>query len=433
MEITGKYDITIAIVGHGTVGSATSGILEQLKKQLAQRSSVRITLKYIVVRQSPQNSQKSLPYTTDFKAVLQDDDVDCIVELAGGIDGAYNIIKESLAHGKHVVTANKALLALHGAELWGLARENERVIAFEASCGGGIPIIRALTDGLLANSIDAIYGIVNGTCNYILSHMAAENISYEDALKLAQGGGMAEADPRTDISGLDSGHKIAIMSSLSFGLRVDFNKIMIQGIENIGQVDMLYARDHGYKIKLLAGALRTAEGISIWVRPSLLERKHPLAWIDGSFNGISVYGNINGHSLYYGRGAGGRPTASAVISDIIAVALGHPQITFKATNYWQDRNSWEAQPSIEDTLNRYYLRLHSKENMLPRILDICKEEKIPLSLEPVVTGENIIITTDMVLEKEMLAAQKRLETELALQQSTCMLIHNEHEEQMLPL
>lgn len=295
--------------------------------------------------------------TLDLESVLNNKEIDLIVETVGGIDFPLSMISRALDAGKHVVTANKALLAHHGQELFARARANGVCIGFEASCGGGIPLVRAITDGLIANEIEAIYGIVNGTSNYILTEMIQNGETYPEALEKAQVTGLAEADPSMDVQGTDSAHKIAILSSLAFGIKVDFDTIPVSGIDTLDAIDVAYGQDLGYVVKLLAVAHRDENGVSIWVRPAFISSEHPLAWVSGPFNAVSIYGHAVGHTLFYGRGAGGEPTSSAVVSDIVGVALGIIPSIFANTGYWPDRTDGITQLAEGRSHSQFYLRI----------------------------------------------------------------------------
>ncbi|MFW6362392.1 MAG: homoserine dehydrogenase [Spirochaeta sp.] len=350
--------LQVTIVGAGTVGGNTASILLAEADKITARSGCAIQLRAIASKNFDVADRLGLPqslYTEDTDAAITDPETDVVVELIGGIHPAKEIITTALQAGKHVVTANKALLAYYGHELMGIARENNVALAFEASCAGGVPIIRILTQAMLGEQIDAIYGILNGTCNYILSKMGSS--SYEEALAEAQELGLAEADPTLDVSGEDTAHKIAILSTLAFGSRVSMESIQTIGIDALDPADIRYAQRLGYVVKLLAMAQRTAEGPHVMVSPAFIPKKHPLARVDNAFNAISLYSNNLGHTQYYGRGAGGRPTASAVVSDIISLGAGTYTKAFAGSHIWSD----QAEPLqiIPESMMefRYYLRL----------------------------------------------------------------------------
>ncbi|ADN01168.1 homoserine dehydrogenase [Spirochaeta thermophila] len=374
----------IALIGCGTVGSGVAALLTKDADLLAQRTGRHLHLAYVVDRDFSRARALGLDerlFCDDYRKALADPEVEIVVELVGGTGVAKTITEEALKAGKHVVTANKALLAHHGPDLLRLAREHGVAVAFEASCGGGIPIIRALYDGLIANRIDALYGIVNGTCNYILTRMIGEGIPYEAALKEAQEQGFAEADPTLDVSGMDSAHKLTIMASLAFGCRVDLNAVPVQGIHRLELLDITYGRELGYVMKLLAVARREEGGLSLVVRPSFISTEHPLAWVSGSFNAVSVYGHATGHTMYYGRGAGSRPTASAIVADIVALVTGTYPRLFQALPLWPDRGTPPTYLPLEATISRFYLRImvEDRPGVLARITGILGEHDISIS------------------------------------------------------
>ncbi len=349
----------VAIVGCGTVGGAAATILTRDADILAERLAPELELKYIVDVDFTVARNCGLDeslFCDDLEKALTDDSIGVIVELVGGVTFAREVIERAVRAGKHVVTANKALMAHHGNELWALARQNGVCIAFEASCAGGIPIIRAICDGLVSNRIDALYGIVNGTCNYILTEMTQKGQSYADALAEAQAGGLAEADPALDVGGGDSAHKLTIMAGLAFGKKIDFDSIPVAGIDSLELCDVQYGRELGYVVKLLAIAERRPDGTSLRVRPAFLPLSHPLAWVSGPFNAVSVFGHAAGHTMYYGRGAGGMPTASAVVSDIAAIAMGTAQASFTQLKIWPDLSEPAMQLASDEIRSRYYIR-----------------------------------------------------------------------------
>lgn len=350
--------LQVTIVGAGTVGGNTANILHTEAESIAARSGRPIKLRAIASKNFDVADRLGLPkslYTTDTDAAVTDPATDVVVELIGGIHPAKEIITAALKAGKHVVTANKALLAYHGHELMGIARENNVSLAFEASCAGGVPIINVLTQSMAGEQIEAIYGILNGTCNYILSKMG--NISYEEALSKAQELGLAEADPTLDVSGEDTAHKIAIMSTIAFGTRVPMESIQTIGIDSLDPADIRYAKRLGYVVKLLAMAQRTSEGPHVMVSPAFIPREHPLSRVENAFNAISLYSNNLGHTLHYGRGAGGRPTAAAVVSDIVSIGAGTYPQAFSRFHVWADQAA-PLQFIPESMMQfRYYLRL----------------------------------------------------------------------------
>lgn len=403
----------VAIIGCGIVGGATAALLLGQAEFLASRSGAPVALRRVVDLDLAKARAAGVPdqlLSKDLGDALSDPGVSIVVELVGGTGFAKAVIERALDAGKHVVTANKALLAHHGAELLARARAKGVTLSFEASCGGGIPIIRALYDGLIANRIDAIFGIVNGTCNYILTQMIERGQSYADALAGAQRLGFAEADPTLDVSGGDSAHKLAIMASLAFGARVDLASIPVAGIDSLDFLDVSYGLKLGYVVKLLAIAERMKEGISLRVQPSFIPKDHPLAWVSGPFNAISVYGSENGHTMYYGRGAGGGPTASAVVSDILAAASGEAALRFEKLGVWSDRCPAAAQLPAAEVRSRYYMRamVDDRPGVLAKLASIMAEKGISISsvLQPEAEGASVpvVITTHVAREGDMSAA-----------------------------
>lgn len=396
--------IGVAVIGCGIVGGATAKLLVNDKELLKTRTGMELELKYIVdvnfSRAQDLGLDSSL-FQSDLDKVLSDPEIGICVETVGGTTIAKDITEKILKAGRQVVTANKALLAIHGPDLMKTARENNTAIGFEASCGGGIPIIRALCDGLSANRIDAFYGIVNGTCNYILTEMIQKGQSYADALSDAQKDGLAEADPTLDVTGGDSSHKLAIMAALSFGQHIDYDKLFVQGIDTLDLADVKYGAELGYIVKLLAIAQRKENGISLRVAPAFIKQKHPLAWVSGPFNAVSVYGSSVGHTMYYGRGAGGSPTASAVVADVISAAMGITKIQFETLNIWPDKTEPAVQLPVEDFEGKYYMRaiVADQPGMLSRLSAILAEHNISIAsalqkeTEEYDAAVSIVITT----------------------------------------
>lgn len=352
--------IRVAIVGCGTVGGATALHLIEAHDRIRERYGVSVELVAVVDRVFDHAKKIGVPaelLADDLDAVLKSGAVDIVVELVGGIDAAFEVIRTSFAAGAHVVSANKALLAHRGAELFRIAHECGKALAFEASCGGGIPLVRAIVDGLGGNRIDGIYGIVNGTCNYILSQMIKRSISYGEALAEAQASGLAEADPTLDVGGHDSAHKLAILAALAFGIDVDYDSIPIDGIDQLSLVDVGWATRLGYVPKLLAIAERRDGNVALRVRPSFVPARHPLAWVDGPFNAVSVYSYPTGHTMYYGRGAGGSATAGAVVADIVSIATGAYGTLFRGARFWPDMTRQIEQNPAGMIRGRYYVRV----------------------------------------------------------------------------
>lgn len=356
----GQKKVRVGLVGFGTVGSGVAKILLQDADAIKVRTGVELELAVIVDLDTTTPRPVTVPdgmLTDDLSKLLDDETIDIAIELVGGTTFAKDLQIKMLQAGKHVVTANKALLAKHGSELYRCARENNTTIAFEASCAGGIPIVSALRTGLTANRIQAIYGIMNGTCNYILTNMTGKGIDFDIALKQAQEKGYAEADPTLDINGGDSAHKLAILGNLAFGCQITLDDILIEGIENVSIEDINYAREMGYVLKLLAIGEKTDEGkIFLRVHPAFVSKETLLAQVDGAFNAISVYGHAVGETMYYGRGAGMMPTASAVVADLIEIAMGNSQRLFATMNIEPDAVS--PIENIDNLISRFYIRLN---------------------------------------------------------------------------
>ena len=357
--------VKVGLVGFGTVGSGVAKLLLQEADSIAAKTGLRLELACVVDTDTLAPRPVELPdgvLTDDFNKLLKDDSIKIGVELVGGTDSAKQIQLKMLEAGKDVVTANKALLAEHANELYKAAQENKRCIAFEASCAGGIPIISAIRTGLAANNITAMYGIVNGTCNYVLSNMTLKNEGFSEALAAAKKKGFAEADPTLDISGGDSAHKLAILASIAFGCEIKLEDIFVEGIEAISKDDIRYGGEMGYILKLLAIGQRTENnGISLRVHPSFISKDNRLAKVNGSFNAVSIFGSAVGQVMYYGRGAGMMPTASAVVADIIDVALGNSATTFSHLNLKPRNEVVPLIDKISTLVSRFYIKIMCKD------------------------------------------------------------------------
>ena len=317
-------EIGVAVLGFGTVGAGVVDTLQKNGGLLAERLGLRLVLRGVAdldVKTDRGVRIDPALLTTDAAALIERPDVDIVVELIGGTGAAKKFILQALQQGKPVVTANKKLLAEHGEEIHRVAEEHKTEILFEASVAGGIPIIKALREGLCANRIESIYGILNGTCNYILTRMEEEKLPFDDVLKAAQAAGYAEAEPSLDIDGHDTAHKAAVLASLAYGCNVPLAKVKVSGIRGLAAADIAYAAEMGYRIKLLAIIQGGAEGVEVSVQPTLVEHGHQLAAVSGVFNAVLVKGDVVGTTLYYGRGAGRAATASAVVADLADAAL----------------------------------------------------------------------------------------------------------------
>ncbi|MCP5515942.1 MAG: homoserine dehydrogenase [Verrucomicrobiales bacterium] len=386
--------VTLGMIGGGTVGGGVYQALQSNGALLASRTGLRFKLKRIAVKAFDEPRKVEIPerlMTTDWRAVVDDPEVDIVIELAGGTGVARQMVLAALRRGKPVVTANKALLSAHGQELFRTAREHGANIYYEASVAGGIPIIKALREGFIGNRILSLYGIVNGTCNYILSRMQAEGAAFDGVLADAQRLGYAEAEPSLDVDGFDSMHKTGILASLAHGFWVEPEKIHVEGIRNISQLDMGFAGQLGYTIKLLGvvkklparGRRKGGNGgaVQVAVYPALVPNRHVLASVSDSFNAVFVQGDVVGDTLFYGRGAGQDPTASAVLGDLADAALDLKHQAPDRVPAFVPHDDEGAVAPLADCISRYYLRLSvsDKPGVLARVAAILAASKIGIS------------------------------------------------------
>ena len=351
--------VGVGLLGLGTVGAGVARLLEEGADRIARRSGVRLELLGAVVRDPGKARPVALAadrITTDPRRVLDDPAISIVVEAIGGTDLALQLVLNALAAGKDVVTANKALLAEHGAQVFAQARQSGRTVAFEASVGGGIPIVQSLAVSLAANQVQGLAAILNGTCNFILTRMTLDGLPYTTALRQAQELGYAESDPTLDVDGTDTAHKLAILAQVAFGASVTTASIPRQGIDRLQLADIRYAGELGYAVKLLALARLSDAGLALRVAPTLVKRGRPLAEVQGPYNAIRVLGDAVGDTLFYGRGAGAMPTASAVVGDLIDVAVGRSALTSRALNLWPDNPAGPRLASPDQVRSRYYLR-----------------------------------------------------------------------------
>ena len=344
--------VNIAVLGYGTVGSGVVEVIHTNHERINQRIGDELNVKYVLdLRDFPGDPiQEKLVH--DFNVIVEDPDVQIVVEVMGGIEPAYTFVKRSLQAGKSVATSNKALVAKHGAELLSIARDKNINFLFEASVGGGIPIIRPLNSSLTADEIEEITGILNGTTNYMLSKMFYEGADYAEVLKEAQDKGYAERNPEADVEGYDACRKIAILSSLISGQQVDFEDIYTEGITNITKEDMMYAKEMGMTIKLLASSKRDNDHLHAIVAPALLHKEHPLYNVNDVFNAIFVHGNVLGDAMFYGSGAGKLPTASAVVADVVDEAK---HLNRNIMTMWKNEKL-ELLP-LDNTCKKFFVRI----------------------------------------------------------------------------
>jgi len=407
--------LKIGIVGVGTVGQSVCQILEDNKDVITARAGIELKPVSGVVNNLSKKRDVSIKLSDNVDDILEDDSIDIVVELMGGVEKAYEVVKKALEKGKAVVTANKALLAYHRYELQDIAGETP--FEFEAAVAGGIPIINALRDGLTANHIESIWGILNGTCNYMLTKMINEGASYDVILKEAQDLGYAEADPTFDVGGFDAAHKLLILASIAYGIDAKPEDILIEGIDTIAPEDIYFAKEFGYNIKLLAIAqINKHNKIELRVHPALISANDMIAKVDGVLNGISVLGDKVGETLYVGPGAGGDATASAVIANLVDIARrgkGSPMLGFKKP--MEGGNLELANP--DDIETKYYIRLHveDKSGILARVASVLGEYNI--SIKNMVQKEadnnsaNLLLSTHIAKEKDIKDSLRKLESQ----------------------
>ncbi len=373
----------IAMIGCGTVGGGVAKLLAEQSERLKGRAGKNLILRRVAVRDAsrPRPHVPRDLVTTDMAAAINDPAVSVVVELIGGVTTARQCILAALAAGKHVVTANKHLLAEHGKEIFEAARKHDRVVAFEASVAGGIPIVAAILQALSANQITAIQGILNGTSNFILTSMAEHAQSYADALAEAQKLGYAEADPALDVDGSDAAHKLAILSQIAFGIAVPFSSIERFGIADMHPMDLRFASELGYTIKLLAEAWLDGTEVALHVAPVLLRHTDMLAQVRGAYNAIQVVGDAVGEMMFQGAGAGALPTASAVVADLIDIAIGRAQKTFAAARLWAPNGRGFKLQAAYGVRSRFYLRVlvEDKPGMLADVARALADHQISIA------------------------------------------------------
>ncbi|MBL7087213.1 homoserine dehydrogenase [Acidovorax sp.] len=359
--------IQVGLLGIGTVGSGVFNVLQRNQDEISRRAGRGIEITMVAdldVARAKAVVGDGIQVVNDARAIIANPDIDIVIELIGGYGIARALVLEAIAAGKHVVTANKALLAVHGTEIFAAASAKGVMVAFEAAVAGGIPIIKALREGLTANRIQWIAGIINGTTNFILSEMRDKGLDFDVVLKEAQRLGYAEADPTFDIEGVDAAHKVTLMSAIAFGIPVQFDKAYVEGITKLGAADIRYAEQLGYRIKLLGITKRAEKGVELRVHPSLVPTKRLIANVEGAMNAVVVQGDAVGTTLYYGKGAGSEPTASAVIADLVDIARLHtadpehrvPHLAFQPQTLSDAMDALPVLP-MSEVVTSYYLRL----------------------------------------------------------------------------
>ncbi len=416
--------IQVGVLGLGTVGGGTLTVLTRNAAEITRRAGREIRVVMAAVRDLKRAQEKfsafNLHLTCDPFEVVNHPEIDIVVEAMGGETLARTLILSAIAQGKHVVTANKALIARHGTEIFAAAQKQGVMVAFEAAVGGGIPIIKAIREGLTANRIEWIAGIINGTTNFILTQMRDQGAEFADALNLAQAKGYAEADPSFDVDGIDAAHKLTIMSAIAFGIPVQFDRAYIEGISQLARDDVRYAEQLGYRIKLLGITRRTPAGIELRVHPALIPARRLIANVDGSMNAVLVKGDAVGVTLYYGAGAGAEPTASSIVADLVDVTRMHtsdphnrvPHLAFQPENL-------SAEPILPmgEVRTCYYLRLRAVDEAgvladVTRILaDLGISIEAMVQQEPEVDGKlmDIVMLTHQCVEKHVDAAIAQIE------------------------
>ena len=409
-------NIKVAILGIGTVGTGTYKIIKNQKDEFPYKTGSNIEVSKILVRDKSKKREgidENL-ITDSWEDIINDDSISIVIEVMGGIEPAKTYITEALKKGKSVVTANKDLISSYGGELLDLAKENKCDILFEAAVAGGIPIIRPLKECLASNKVEEVMGIVNGTTNFILSKMTDEGMEFDEALKLAQKLGYAEADPTADVEGYDAGRKIAIMASIAFNSRVKFDDVYTEGISNISAKDIKYAKELDCEIKLLGVASNTDDGIEARVHPMLIPNDHPLAGVKDSFNAVFVRGDSVGDTMFYGKGAGELPTASAIVGDVIDVARN---IHFGCCGRI-GCTCYKNLPikTIDDIYSKYFVRLQivDKSGVLASVLSVLGKNDVSIyQLMQKKKRDNnfaeIVLVTDKVKEKNLRDSIKELE------------------------
>ena len=416
--------VKVGLLGLGTVGGGTVDVLMGNTEEISRRAGQTITITHAAAKEYKAENIKHLDkvaeVSDDAFALVENPSIDIIVELIGGYSPALELVLKAIENGKHVVTANKALIAKHGNEIFAAAEKQGVIVAFEAAVAGGIPIIKAVREGLAANELEWIAGIINGTGNFILTEMKEKGRDFDEVLKEAQALGYAEADPTFDVEGIDAAHKITILSSLAFGIPLQFEKAYTEGISHIEQQDVLYASELGYKIKHLGITKRTDSGIELRVHPTLIPERRLIANVDGVMNAVLVKGNAVGPTLYYGAGAGALPTASAVVADVIDVARSSNSAVENRVPYLGFQEKAISDTSImamEEVETAYYLRVHAidQPGVLANITKFLGEQNISIEAitqkEPEAGASHVpvILLTQKVMEKNMNAAIQNIE------------------------
>ena len=415
--------VNIGILGLGTVGGGTAQVLQDNAAEISRRLGREVRVTAVCTRNTVRARQlcPQAAVVTEPTELVQRDDVDIVVELYGGTEIAKDAVLQAIENGKHIVTANKKLLAEYGNEIFALAEKNNVMVHFEAAVAGGIPIIKTLREGLAANRIHSIAGIINGTSNFILSEMREKGAAFADVLKQAQELGYAEADPTFDVEGHDAGHKITIMSALAFGTPVNFGACYLEGISKLDSRDIQYAEELGYRIKLLGITRRTEKGIELRVHPTLLPESRLLANVNGVMNAVRVKADMVGETLYYGAGAGALPTASAVVADIIDICRlldADSENRVPLLGFQSDKVQAQNFLSIDEITSSYYLRMYTQDQAGVLAAVAAVLAKYDISIEALIqksvldsTHAEIVILTHSTIEKNIKAAIAEIEAQ----------------------
>jgi homoserine dehydrogenase len=415
--------VNIGILGLGTVGCGTVSVLARNAKEIARRAGREIRVAQAAARDLAKKRPcplQDIELVQDPGAIVRNPAIEIVVELIGGDDAARALVQEAIANGKHVVTANKALIAMHGNEIFAAAQRKGVMVAFEAAVAGGIPIIKSVREGLAGNRIEWLAGIINGTSNFILTEMRDKGADFAEALKEAQRLGYAEADPTFDVEGIDAAHKLTILAAIAFGIPLKFKQVYTEGITRITRTDVQYAEELGYRLKLLGIARRTNGGVELRVHPTLIPQRRLIANVDGAMNAVLVKGDAVGPTLFYGAGAGAEPTASAVVADLVDVVralTADPNNRVPHLAFQPDALADLPILPIEEVETSYYLRLHAldRPGVLADVTRILADQRI--SIEAILqkephAGEDtvpVIILSQRVKEKNMNAAIFRIE------------------------
>ena len=400
MHMKDQKILRLGLLGAGVVGGGVIKVLKRNAEEIERRSGRLLKVMHIGtldVGRARKEFGDDYHFTTDLDAIATSKEIDVVIELIGGTTRAKEVVLTAIKAGKHVVTANKAMLAEHGMEIFAAAREQGVIVAFEAAIAGGVPIVKALREGLTANRIQWVAGIINGTTNYILSEMRSKGVSFDCALKDAQKLGYAEADPTFDIEGIDAAHKIAIASALAFGVPIQFSKAYIEGISQLETVDINYAESLGYRVKLLGITKKVKQGIELRVHPALIPKARLIANVEGAMNAIVVQGDAVGATLYYGEGAGSEPTASAVIADLIDIArMGNADPTHQVPHlaFWLEALGRDSVLTMDNVLTSYYLRLRvaDEAGVLAQVTRILADNDI--SIDAVIQRESSDVSAE---------------------------------------